>query len=191
MDKPLLGQKVAVLVANGFSESELISVQKELLKAGANIRIIAMDHGLVNSWNGQGWGLNFAVDQALNEALAVDYDILIVPGGKRSVEKLQLTAHTKRFINGFLNSRKPLVISSESIELLVFSGKGEGLSVCSVGDNDASIAQSGFDIQSAHIVEDGNLLSFNSVEGDMGEHVSVIVDYLVRAQDSVLETVAA
>jgi protease I len=134
MKKPLLGRKVAVLVANGFSEKDLTLTQKALVNAGAVLRIISMDQGLVNSWNDgdgglEGWGLNFAADQVLNRALAADYDMLIVPGGRRSVEKLELTAHTRRFIGGFVDSGKPVAIYNDALALLVFAERAGGLRV--------------------------------------------------------------
>ncbi|MCC6598953.1 MAG: DJ-1/PfpI family protein [Alphaproteobacteria bacterium] len=126
MKKTLVGTKIAVLVANGFSEKDMTLTQQALLPVGANIRIVSMDHGLVNSWNDLGWGLNFAADHALNEALAADYDMLIVPGGQRSIDKLKLTAHTRRFINGFTETGKPVALFEEAVDLLVFAGSASG-----------------------------------------------------------------
>ena len=119
MNKPLLGQKIAVLVANGFAEDDLISMQKAMMDAGGDIRIVSMDNGLVHSWNQDGWGLNYAPDQVLNRALAADYDMLVVPGGRRSIEKLELTAHTRRFIGGFVNCGKKVVCFEDAVELLL------------------------------------------------------------------------
>ena len=122
MHQPLLGEKVAVLIANGFCERDLTSIQRELQKAGAYIRLISMDHGLVNSWNGSGWGLHFAADRVLNTALGADYSVLIIPGGQRSIDKLKLTAHTPRFIKSFFDTRKPVVACDEALELLLMTG---------------------------------------------------------------------
>ena len=121
MQKPLLGHKVAFLVANGFNETDLIESQKGIQALGADTRIISVDQGLVSSLNDQGWGLNFASDHALNESLAVDYSAIVVPGGKRSIEKLQLTAHTRRFIRGFYESNKPVCVIADAQDLLGFA----------------------------------------------------------------------
>jgi len=144
MNNLLLGQKIAMLVANGFSESDLIETQKAIQALGGTPRIVSMDQGLVNSWNGTGWGLNFAADQALNEALAVDFDVLIVPGGLKSAEKLKLTAHTRRFVNGFLAGNKPVFVLNEAVELLEFTETLNGRAVANGDDA---------------IVRDGNLFS--------------------------------
>ncbi|NCT41165.1 MAG: hypothetical protein GW778_05850 [Alphaproteobacteria bacterium] len=121
MQKPLLGHKVAFLAANGLNETDLIGAQKIVQALGGDTRIIGMDQGLVSSLNEHGWGLNFAADQALNQSLAVDYSAVVVPGGKRSIEKLQLTAHTRRFLRGFYESNKPVCLVNEASELLAFA----------------------------------------------------------------------
>jgi len=121
MQKPLLGHKIAFLVANGLNETDLISSQKVVQALGADTRIISTDQGLVSSLNESGWGLNFAADQALNTSLAADYSAVIVPGGQRSVDKLQLTAHTRRFIRGFYETNKPVCVINEGKDLLAFA----------------------------------------------------------------------
>ncbi len=129
MHKALLGQKLAVLVANGFCEKDLTEMQRALMKTGANVRIVGMDQGLVNSWNENGWGLNFAADQMLSAALGADYSMLVIPGGQRSIDKLKLTAHTRRFIGSFLDSRKPVVAFGQALDLVIFSQRVSGRTV--------------------------------------------------------------
>lgn len=121
MQKPLLGHKIAFLVANGLNESDLIEAQKIVQALGGDTRIISMDQGLVSSLNDQGWGLNFAADQALKQSLAADYAGIVVPGGQRSIEKLQLTAHTRRFLRGFYETNKPVCVINEGVELLAYA----------------------------------------------------------------------
>lgn len=117
--KTLLGTKIAILAANGFDEADMIAAQRALTQAGATMRLVSSDNGLVNGWNGQGWGHNFAVDAPLNTALGVDYEGLVVIGGERSLDKLKLTAHTKRFIGSFLAAQKPVVAMGESAQVLM------------------------------------------------------------------------
>jgi len=121
MQKPLLGHKIAFLVANGLKEADLIETQKIVQVLGGDTRIVSMDQGLVSSLNDQGWGLNFAADQALKQSLAADYSAVVVPGGQRSIEKLQLTAHTRRFLRGFYETNKPVCVLNEGAELLAYA----------------------------------------------------------------------
>ncbi len=127
--KPLSRRRVAILVANGSVEGDVTAAQRALLNAGASVRIVSTENGLVNSWTGTGWGLNFAVDEPLNKALAAEYDILVVPSGERSMEKLKLTAHTKRFIGGFLAAGKPACLMGEGVALLGYFNLAQDMQV--------------------------------------------------------------
>ena len=117
-NRPLLGVKAAILVANGFCEDHLVNIQKSLQNLGANVRIISSEQGLVCGWTETGWGYHFAVDSGLNTVLAADYALLVVPGGQRSIDKLNLTQHTRRFINGFLAAQKPVAVFDEAGQLV-------------------------------------------------------------------------
>ena len=44
-----------------------------------------------------------------NKALAYDFSGLVIPGNKRSIEKMLKTAHSRRFIEGFLTAGKPVL----------------------------------------------------------------------------------
>lgn len=168
MHKPLFGQKVAILVANGFSEQDLIKTQRVAQGLGGNTRIVSMDQGLVNSWNGEGWGLNFASDQALNSALAADYSVLLIPGGQRSIDKLKLTAHTRRFINGFLASGKLVVAVNEASDILAFTEVLDGRAVAN---------------SETSCIVDGNLLSCILEESGEAEILAAVTDFLANGAD--------
>ncbi len=129
MIKPLAGVKVAVLVANGFKEQNFTDMQKYLLEQGAVLRVVSTNQGLVNGWDGQGWGHNYAVDAPINTALGVDYSALVIVGGQRSLDKLKLTAHTRRFIGSFIASNKPMVVMEDAVNLLMNTEQLRGLTV--------------------------------------------------------------
>lgn len=69
MVKSMTGFKIAVLAANGFDEKDLTLAQRALVDAGASVKIVSTDQGLVNGWDGRGWGHNYAVDAQINTAL--------------------------------------------------------------------------------------------------------------------------
>ena len=179
MYKPLLGEKLAVLVANGFNEQDMTESQKALQVLGADIRIIGMDHGLLSSWTGSGWGHNYAADAVLSTALAVDFSMLVIPSGRRSIEKLKLTAHTKRFISGFIDAGKPVVAFHDALELLVFSDKLEGCKVSGPEPLQSKAIQTGATWEADTFVVDGNLLTGCITEGKHGAFVEAISQHLM------------
>ena len=122
MSKFLTGTKIAILAANGFQQNDFTQAQRALISAGATVKVISPDQGLVNGWEGTAWGHHFAVDQVLSTVLGADFDMLIVPGGERSNAKLKTTAHTKRFIGSFMSAGKPVVMFNNSVDLLDHSG---------------------------------------------------------------------
>lgn len=164
MRKPLFGEKIAVLVANGFCERDLTALQRALQPQGATMRIISMDHGLVNSWNDGTWGLNFAADSALSAALAADFSMLVIPGGTRSIEKLKLTAHTRRFIGGFIDTGKPVVACGDALDLLIFAEKLAGRSVAGLETLKEAAQNAGATWVEAPFTIDANLMTGTGVQ---------------------------
>lgn len=126
MSKPLLGTKIALLVANGFNQQDFTDIQRALTLAGGSLKIISPDQGLVNGWEGTGWGHHFPIDQQLSTALGADFDMLVVPGGQRGLDKLKTTAHTKRFVNSFMMGNKPVAMVGNAVDLLVFAEQISG-----------------------------------------------------------------
>ena len=116
-NKAFEGHKIALLLATGFDEKAYLTLQKFLRRSQAFLKLVSTDQGLVTSWQGTGWGHNYAVDLPINKALAADFSMCIIPGGSRNADKLALSAHTKRFINGFLMSSKPVLTINEANEL--------------------------------------------------------------------------
>src|SRR3989338_3211386 len=110
------GKKVLILVSNGVDETAMSTVQRDLLKAGAIIKIVGTEPGLVNSWNNNAWGLYFPVDIQINMTLGSDFDLLVVPGGARSIAKLSANPHAERIISSFIAARKPICMMGEAVE---------------------------------------------------------------------------
>ena len=118
MDKPLMGQKIALLVANGFDETDMTHAQRRLNASGASLKLIAPENGLVNSWVGHAWGHHFPTDANVATTLAADYDALDVCGGRRSIDKLKDNAHARRIVRGFFDAGKPMMLLGCAVELL-------------------------------------------------------------------------
>ena len=109
---------IAIMVASGFDETGFIAIQRAMMQAGAKLRIISREVGLTNAWNGTGWGMSYPADSTLSTALAIDYDGLIVPAGKRHIDTLQNEAHAKRVLRAFLREDMPVLLQGEATALL-------------------------------------------------------------------------
>lgn len=129
MQKPLAGLNVAILIANGFHEIEMTSFQRALIEAGASPKIVSVESSLAHGWQGKGWGHYHPVDKHLSDALAADYDVLLVPSGYRGHDKLKQTAHTRRFIGGFMMSMKPILAMGDAVKMMAEIGVINGMMV--------------------------------------------------------------
>lgn len=180
MSKSLPGIKIAILVSNGFNQQDMTDTQKLLNSMGVSLKIISPDQGLVNGWEGAGWGHHFAVDQQLSTALGADFDILMVPGGQRSLDKLKTTAHTRRFVNSFITAGKPVALFHEAIDLLVYAEQAAGRTVSGPETMKEAIVQAGAVWAEQSPVIDGALYT-GSVTGEEERAVFVagMLDFFI------------
>lgn len=143
MSKPLSGQKIAILVANGFDEVDMTHAQRALASLGATIKIISTENGLVNSWTGTSWGHHFPTDGHVSTMLAADYDALFVPGGSRSMAKLKDNAHCRRITRGFFDAGKPMMLLGCAVELLAVAERAAGCVVTGDATSEAILVEAG------------------------------------------------
>jgi protease I len=138
MQKPLAGKNVAILVASGFEELQMTEPQKALLALGATVKLVGPE-SLANGWHGDSWGHYFPVDKQLSTMLSADYDMLLVPGGARSMIKLAQTPHTKRIVSAFIDDQKPVAIIGDGVEILVTADRAEGMTVTGAPQSKAAL----------------------------------------------------
>lgn len=180
MAKALQSQKIAVLISNGFSENEFLTIQKAMIEQGASLRIVSTDSGLVNGWDGKGWGHNFAIDAQLNTALGIDYDALIVPGGQRSLDKLKLTAHSRRFIGSFIAAMKPVVCMGDAVQLLAQADHVAGKTVTGPEAKKGMVEAAGGTWADKDMAQDGMLLT-GDVEGEkLASFVAASIELMLQ-----------
>jgi protease I len=142
MQKPLAGKTIAVLIASGFEEVQMTEPQKALLALGAKVRLVGPE-SLANGWHGDAWGHYFPVDAQLSTMLSADYDMLLVPGGERSMIKLSQTPHTKRIVSAFVDDQKPVALIGHGVEVLIAADRAKGMHVAGAPESRAALEQAG------------------------------------------------
>jgi protease I len=108
MADKLSGRKVAILVADGFEESELTGPREALDAAGAQTEIVSPKEGTVRAWSKTDWGGDYPVDRALASADPGDYDALLLPGGVMNPDHLRTNDKAVQFARSFVDSGKPV-----------------------------------------------------------------------------------
>jgi protease I len=189
MQKPLAGLNVAILIANGFHEIEMTSFQRALLEAGASPKIISVESSLAHGWQGKGWGHYHPVDKHLSDALAADYDVLLVPSGYRGHEKLKQTAHTRRFIGGFMMAFKPVLAIGDAVKMMAEVGVIKGMMVSASEDIRPTLTENSVIVSENSPTIHSNLMSMLSEPENMQESVASFITFVenMRAEASKAE----
>jgi len=165
MSKTMLsGQRVAVLVANGFEEVHFTEVQRAFAGSGAQVTVISPENGLVNGWHDNSWGHYFPIDKQLGDVLAADYTALIIPGGKRSVDKLAGLAHARRIVTGFVDAEKPVMLFGHAPSLLATFERAAGRKLSVVEDAAETLTKAGATVAEEATTLSGAMLSSTLVE---------------------------
>ena len=78
--KNLSEKKVAILVTDGFEQSEFTEPKKAVETAGAKVHVVSLENGPIKSWIDGNWGSEFQVDKTVDEVSASDYVSAICHG---------------------------------------------------------------------------------------------------------------
>jgi protease I len=100
--------KIAILVANGFEQSEMTEPQKALKATGATVHLVSPEKDKVKSWSHDNWSDEYPVDIKLDDANPNDYAALILPGGMINPDKLRINEKAIQFIKHFVTKQKPI-----------------------------------------------------------------------------------
>src|SRR5438876_408675 len=106
MEVSLNGKRVAILVENGFEQSELEGPKKALEEAGARTEIVSPVEGQVRGWKNKEWSNLFFVDTHLQDASSENYDALLLPGGVMNPDKLRMNPVAVEFVTSFWDQGK-------------------------------------------------------------------------------------
>src|SRR5919109_3338355 len=108
MTQDLNGLKVAILVAEGFEQAELMEPKKALEAAGAQTQIISPAKGRVQGWNHFEKGDRFPVEVPLEQANSREFDALLLPGGVVNPDQLRIIPKAVQFVREFFDAEKPV-----------------------------------------------------------------------------------
>ncbi len=104
----LNGKRVAILVAEGFEQSEMTKPRSALDQAGATTVLISFDRGSVQAWSNHDWAGKFDVDLRLADARPEQFDALLLPGGVMNPDTLRTHPEAIEFIRRMNEAGKPI-----------------------------------------------------------------------------------
>lgn len=148
------GKKVAVIVADGFEDSEATSPIQALQEAGADVTVLGLKTGTVTGKKG-------ATVEATDTIASADpaaYDLLVIPGGG-SPENLRIEDEAVDFARRFADSGKPIGAICHGPQLLISADALKGRTLTAVSKIRDDIRNAGATYVDEEVHVDGNIIS--------------------------------
>ena len=155
----LNGKKVAILVADGFEQVELISPRRALEEAGAETEVVSPSPTKVKGWNHSDWGTEVDVDIPLDSADPDDYDALMLPGGVMNPDHLRRNDQALQFIRAFFEAGKPVGAICHGPSILIDAGVIRGRSVTSYESIQTDLKNAGAIWKDQQVMVDNGLVT--------------------------------
>jgi protease I len=153
------GKRVAILVAEGFEQSEMIGPRKALEQAGAETDIVSPAQDEVQGWNHFDKADRFHVDVPVDEADAGDYDALVLPGGVANPDQLRTHPKAVQFVKQFIDAGKPVGVICHGPWTLIEAGAVKGRTMTSWPSLKTDLANAGARWVDQEVVVDRGLVS--------------------------------
>jgi len=155
----LKGVKVAILIADGFEQVEMVQPRRALNEAGAETCIVSPNKKNVRGWNFKEWGDDFPVDKPLDEAKSRDFDALLLPGGVINPDALRMQPKAVEFVKSFFDARKPVAAICHGPWMVIEAGAAHGRRIASWPSVKTDLRNAGAEWVDQESVTDGNLVT--------------------------------
>ena len=143
MANELKGKTIAFLAADMFEEVELAEPWKALEQAGAELELVSLEEGEIQAFNHYNKAGSFKVDKTVEEAVATDYDGLVLPGGVGNPDNLRQNENAVRFVRDFFEQGKPVGAICHAPWTLVEAGVVRGRTLTSFPSLQTDIRNAG------------------------------------------------
>jgi len=155
----LRGRKIAILVADGFEQDELLKPREALDNAGATTDVVSPNVHEVRAWDSTDWGQTFKVTRPLQHADANDYDALLLPGGVMNPDKLRMNPVAVAFVKAFFDSSKPVAAICHGPWTIIEAGAARRRKMTSWPSLKTDLHNAGAEWVDSEALVDGNLVT--------------------------------
>lgn len=159
--------KVAIIVSDGFEETELTEPLRALRKMGAEIDLLSPDKTLVQGFRGTEKGIRMDADGTFGEGLPPDpqqYDALVLPGGALNADRLRNDKRVLSFIQSIEMDGKPIAFICHAPWILISAGLIASRTLTGYPSIREDIRNAGGNFVNQTVVVDNNWVSSRSPE---------------------------
>jgi protease I len=160
MSNELSGKRVAILAASGVEQVELTQPRQVADEAGATTTLVSVDTGEIQGMNGDiNKGDTFAVDAAIADVSADDFDAVILPGGTCNPDTLRQNGDVIAFVQAIAGAGKPIAAICHAPWTLVEADLVRGKRLTSFPSLRTDIRNAGGTVVDEEVVVDQGLIT--------------------------------
>ena len=174
--------KVLIVATDGFEEWELFGPREILQRCGAEVVLASPKLDPIQATVHDDPGKTIRPDLTVDDALADDFDALILPGGVRNPDHLRMHARTIELIKEFADQGKPIGAICHGPWLLVEADLLRGRTATSWPSIRTDIRNAGAKVLDEPAVTDGNIVTSRNPR-DVAEFTKALVDLIERAPE--------
>lgn len=177
------GKRIAVIVADGFEQTEFEVPVTRFREAGAVVEVLAPDADHLAHIEGESHGKPAAgtkADKLLADARPEDYDALLIPGGLKSPDTMRQSQAHLDFVKAFVEAEKPVAAICHGPWLLADANVLEGRTVTSWPAIRKDVERAGAKWVDQPVVQDGTLV-FSRKPADAEAFAKTAISMLAKA----------
>jgi protease I len=159
MTNELKGKKVAFLATDMVEQVELTEPWKAVEEAGGRPELLSLEEGEIQAFNHYDKAKTFAVDHAVADVRADDYDALVLPGGVGNPDTLRTDGDAVRFVRELVEAGKPVGVICHGPWTLVEANVVRGRTLTSYPSVRTDIENAGGNWVDQEVVVDSMLVS--------------------------------
>lgn len=177
----LAKKRVAILVADGFEQSEFTEPKKCLEAVGVETMVVSPQPDYVRGFHHHEKGDMFSVDLPVLDARSEDFDALLLPGGVLNPDELRGNQTCIDFARSFFEQRKPVFAICHGPQLLINAGVVQGRTLTSYKTVRVDLENAGANWIDEPVVVDSGLVTSRGPD-DLADFNAMILEELAEGK---------
>ena len=174
--------RVLIIATDGFEEWELFGPREILQKRGAEVVLASPKRDPIQATVHDDPGKTIRPDLTVDEALANDFDALILPGGVRNPDHLRTNVRVIQLIKDFAEQGKPIGAICHGPWLLIEADLVRGRTATSWPSIRTDLRNAGANVVDQPAVTDGNIVTSRNPQ-DVQEFTDALIDLVEDAPE--------
>jgi protease I len=174
--------RVLIVATDGFEEWELFGPREILQKRGAEVVLASPKRDPIQATVHDDPGKTVRPELTIDEALADDFDALILPGGVRNPDHLRMNVKAIALIRDFARQGKPIGAICHGPWLLVEADLLRGRTATSWPSIRTDLKNAGANVVDEPAVTDGNMVTSRN-PNDVEAFTNALIDLIENAPE--------